>query len=189
MSLSLSEYLAAATRRVRIRWHSAAPVPANLEHIVGEAPWLTVERVPPLEQAPTVSLHADEPHGGLEWYGAIEGKLLAPFVEALRALGTGVPELDTPATVTAIRQLNTRCCIEVFVAKACPYCPATSAAALRLAVLSSHVAVRVRRADLERAPVLVRGVPAVLSDGRLLSEGPIGEYDLADRLVSYARGK
>jgi hypothetical protein len=187
MPVELSDYFAVQARPVVMRWHGSEQLPTNLGRVAQVGPWIRTEQAEAGGSALLLSLRGERPHGTLEWYGPVEGRQLEPLVEVLRALGTGQPELDTPATAALLAELRTAAMLDVFVSARCPYCPAVTAACLRFAVVCSLVSVRVRRADLLEVPLSVRSVPTVLLNEAVLGQGALGEYALAERLVQYHR--
>lgn len=183
MPIDLKDYFAVEARPVVMRWHGGAELPTSLERVAQAGTWIRTERAPDDGSALQLSLHGERPHGAVEWYGPVEARQLQPLVEVLRALGTGQPELDTPATASLLAELRSPAALDVYVSARCPYCPAVTAACLRFAVISPRVSVRVRRADLLEVPPTVRSVPTVLLDDILLGQGSLGEYALVERLA------
>ena len=182
MAVELRDYFAVQARPVVMRWHGGGPMPTNLQRVAEAGSWIRVERRDQPGSPLQLSLHGTFPHGPTEWYGPIEARQLEPLVEILRALGTGQPELDTPATASLLAELGGRASLDVYVSARCPYCPAVAAACLRFAVVSPLVSVRVRRADVLEAPPAVRSVPTVMLGDMVLGQGSLGEYALAERL-------
>lgn len=182
--IELSEYLGVAGKAVRAVQHGGKAIAPALVRLASVARWLDVEHQPHTVPLVRTTLSGSAPHGRIEFLGPIEGRQLEPLVETLRALATGKVESDTPATAAELASLPDDVELTVVVSPSCPYCPAVTAAALRLALLSSRVSVRVVGADSGAAPPDIRAVPTVLTDGRLLVSGPIGEYALAQKLGS-----
>jgi hypothetical protein len=187
MPVELADYFAVEARPVLMRWHRGGPLPTSLERIRDAATWIRTEQVPDERSTLQLSLHGERPHGALEWYGPVEARQLEPLVEVLRALGTGQPELDTPATASLLAEFRRAAVLDVYVSARCPYCPAVTAACLRFAVVSPLVSVRVKRADLLEVPPTVRSVPTVLLGVSVLAQGSPGEYALAERLTRRQR--
>lgn len=180
--IDLSQYLGVAGEPVRVVQQGGAEVAAALRRLAEVAPWLRVEHEPDPESLVRTTLSGSRPHGRIDFAGAIEGRQLEPLVATLRALSTGEVESDTPATAALLAGVARSVDVVVAVSPGCPYCPAVTAAALRLAVLAPQVSVRVVRADCSAAPPDVRAVPTVLVDGSVVATGPIGEYALAERV-------
>lgn len=185
--IELAEYLGVAGVRVRVVQHGGEAVAPVLPRLAALAPWLHVEHEPDAAPLVRTTLSGSRPHGHIEFVGPIEGRQLEPLVETLRALSTGDVENDTPATAALLAALAGAVEVVVVVSPSCPYCPAVTAAALRLALLSPQVSVRVVRADSSTAPPDIRSVPTVLVDGAVTVSGPIGEYALAEKLGAAQR--
>lgn len=180
--IELSQYLGVAGRTVRVVQHGGSGIAPALARLAAVAPWLRVEHEPGTAPLVLTKLRGSRAHGRIEFVGPIEGRQLEPLVATLRALATGEVESDTPATAALLAGVARSVEVMVVVSPACPYCPAVTAAALRLALLAPRVDVRVVRADSSAAPPEVRAVPAVFVGGRSVAVGPIGEYALAERV-------
>lgn len=185
MPVGLTDYFAVPARPVVMRWHGGGQLPASLARIAQAGQWIRTEQAAGDGSALQLSLHGERPHGALQWYGPVEARQLEPLVEVLRALGTGQVELDTPATASLLAELRSMTVLDVYVSARCPYCPAVTAACLRLAVVSPLVSVRVQRVDHLEVPPSVRSVPTVLLGDVVLGQGALGEYALAERLVEH----
>ncbi len=185
--IELSDYLGVAGEAVRVVQHGGAAIAPALPRIAAVAPWLEVEHEPDAASVVRTTLSGSRPHGDIEFVGPIEGRQLEPLVETLRALSTGQVESDTPATGSLLGSLACSVEVTVVVSPGCPYCPAVTAAALRLALLSPQVHVRVVRADSAAAPPDIRAVPTVVVDGHAVVTGPVGEYALAEKLGGESR--
>ncbi len=133
--------------------------------------------------APTVRAVGSASHGEITFVGPIEGRLLEPFVQLLRALATGEVDYDTPATPACLAELKKNVALAVAVSSRCPYCPAVAAAALRIACGSARVDVAIARADLGLAGD-VRAVPTVIVDGIARRTGPVSEWELAQLVTA-----
>lgn len=180
--IELSQYLGVAGEPVRVVQHGGAAIATALSRIAAVAPWLRVEHEPDAAPLVRTTVSGSRPHGRIEFTGPIEGRQLEPLVATLRALATGEVESDTPATAALLAGVAGSVGLTVVVSPGCPYCPAVTAAALRLALLAPQVDVNVVRADSSAAPPGVRAVPTVLIDGQIVVSGPIGEYALAERV-------
>lgn len=179
--IELSQYLGVAGEPVRVVQHGGTAIAPAWARLGNLAPWLRVEHECDAALVRTV-LSGSRPHGPIEFVGPIEGRQLEPLVATLRALATGEVESDTPATAVLLAGDARSVEVMVVVSPGCPYCPAVTAAALRLALFAPCVGVRVVRADSSAAPPDVRAVPTVLVDGQVVASGPIGEYELAERV-------
>lgn len=178
--MDLDEYLDVDGKQVVLIERSAAPS-QSLQRLAARARWLSVIHVPEARN-PRTRIEGSAEHGEITFLGPIEGRLLEALVELVRALATGEVPFDTPATPQMLRELRRNVGVGVHVSASCPYCPAVTAAALRLALASPYIDVVVNRADIERSP-LVRATPTVVVDGKVVASGPIGEYELARRVI------
>jgi alkyl hydroperoxide reductase subunit AhpF len=162
-----------------------APEPSKvLARLAELAPWLTLIHVPE-QHTPRARIEGSGKHGEVSFIGPIEGRAVEALVMLLRALATGEVPFDTPATPGLLRELSTKVGVGVHVTATCPYCPAVTQAALRLALASPYVDVVVVRADIERS-ALVHATPTVVMNGKVVSTGPVSEYDLAQKVIANA---
>lgn len=178
--MDLREYLDFDGKPVVLIERSPAPS-KSLARLAEHARWLTVIHHPE-ERTPRTRVEGSSPHGEITFIGPIEGRLLEALVEVVRALASGEVPFDTPATPQMLRELRRNVAVGVHVTATCPYCPAVTAAALRLALASAYVDVVVNRADLEPSP-LVRATPTVVVEGEVIATGPISEYELGRRIL------
>jgi len=174
----LRAYLGTEGEPVLLR--SASP-DAWLQDFALAAPWLTIDTDDALPQ--TVVIEGSYPHGSIEFVGDMEGRLLESVAETLRALATRSIEWDTSATPARVAELAGPVALHVYVGASCPFCPSVTGAALRMACAEPRLSVSVRRAD-QVADASIQSVPTLKLDGATLHVGAIGEYDLADKLVS-----
>ena len=179
----VDRYLAVPGRRVELIERAPAPCPA-LAEIAKRASWLKLVHV----ASPKTKLHIEgcATHGEITFVGPVEGRLLEALVELLRALATSEVPFDTPATPQLLRSLDRRVAVSAHVTPRCPFCPAVTAAVLRLALATPRVDVVIVRADLFVSP-LVKATPSVLIDGALASVGPIHEHELAEKVMAARR--
>ncbi|MDH5492225.1 MAG: hypothetical protein OEY14_09750 [Myxococcales bacterium] len=187
MSEDVASYLGVRGDPVELRERSATPS-AALERLAALAPWLerSHQRIEEGE-VPSLELRGRGAHGSLRFVGTISGHLLEALIVLARALATHELELDTPATLQLLAELDAGRSIELYVGPHCPFCPSVMAAALRLGAASERVAVTILRAD-EVAHPLVRSVPTLLLAGSLAHVGAIHEYELA-ALVCERKGE
>jgi hypothetical protein len=179
--IAIEDFLGIAGARVEIVERSATPSPI-LDRLARLAPWLTVIRAQGSDEAPTVRVVGSGRHGEITFVGPLEGRLLEPFVQLLRALATGEVDYDTPATPARLAELDKNVAVSVAVGSRCPYCPAVAAAALRLACGSPRVDVVIARADLGLAGD-VRAVPTIMVDGAARRSGPTSEWELVELVM------
>jgi alkyl hydroperoxide reductase subunit AhpF len=184
VAIALDELLSVPGVTVVATERSAALGSPLWERLVSLAPWLRFEHIAAEpDEPPHTELRAERAHGAITFVGVIAGRQLPPLVETLRALATGRPEFDTPATPARLAELEQRVHILVAVSPTCPFCPRVAAQALRLACASPNVEVTVVRADTGLAPAQVSSVPSVMVDDELVATGSIGEYDLLERIL------
>ena len=185
MPVALEDYLGIAGRPVTALERSPAGPAPFWKRLTAVAAWLRVEHVATEPGIATVTeLSGERAHGSIRLRGDIAGRQLEPLVETLRALATGRPEFDTPATPSRLSELGRDVEVLVAVSATCPFCPRVAAAALRFACASVRVWSTVVRADLGLAPDAVQSVPSVLTQGRVVATGSIGEYDLLEAILA-----
>ncbi len=172
--IPVEQYLAVEGRTVRLE-HAGPRNGALAARLATMAGWLLPVAVE--GEAERLRVAAAVEHGSLTFLGAVEGRLREPLVELLRALATGAPEYDGPATPALAREVTGARALELFVTARCPFCPRAVATAGRLAVARSDWSLRVRRIDEGSPPPDVLAVPTLRSQGRERS-GPIGEMEL-----------
>lgn len=172
----LRAYLGVEGDTVTLRASQRAPW---IDDFLAAAPWLRFEAASSSE----LHVRGSKPHGAITFVGPVEGRLLESLAEALRALATGAPSWDTPASPARLAELEAEAALRVFVGATCPFCPSVTAAALRVAVASTLVAVEILRADVVGDDT-VTSVPTVRLGDETLSVGAVGEYALVDRLVA-----
>lgn len=147
------------------------------------APWLTViparcEREP----CPRITIQGGSTHGEIMFAGGLAGRLLEPFVIALRDLARGHADWDTPATPARMAELRTKRALRLAVSATCPHCPRVLGIVLRVALASPYVDVLVARADLGMTPDIT-AVPDLRIDRAPHPATTLSEYALADVLV------
>ena len=181
--VSVEEYLGVPGKRVALVEYTASGETAPaLARIAELAPWLVITTLRADRGAcPRLSVAGREQLGGVSFLGPLEGRLLEPFVELLRALATGDVEWETPATPARLRDITRPVTATIAVSASCPYCPAFSAALLRFVHATPLLSIVVARADLGCVEG-VQSVPTVLVDGHAVAQGPMGEYELAETL-------
>jgi glutaredoxin-like protein len=122
---------------------------------------------------------------GIRLYGVPAGYEFSTFIEDLRMLGAGQPNLSA-ATREALARLTQPVHIQVFVTPTCPYCPRAVVLAHRLAMASPLVT-----ADMVEAtefPHLankyhVHGVPRTVINETIHVEGAVPEAALIAQLM------
>lgn len=178
---SAKELLSRPGRPVLVEEHAREGSPDTIAWLCGLAPWCEHRRVA-TEDAPRVVVSADGVPP-ITFVGAVEGRLLEAFVVLLAELSTDDPHFDTPATPARLGELSSSHDLVAVVTPTCPACPSVLAAVLRFAQAKAPLRVNVVRPEwLEGRRVT--STPSVLADGVLVSSGAIGEYALADRLVT-----
>jgi alkyl hydroperoxide reductase subunit AhpF len=185
MAVSVDDYLGVPGERVVVRETSVAGPAVFWQKLEQVAAWLLVKHVAVDDAVyPVTEASGSRPHGPIRFVGAIEQRQLEPVVEVLRALATGAIEVETPATVAALRELDKEIRVTAVVSPTCPFCPRVTASLLRFACGSPHVRATVLRADTGAAPDLVRSVPAVLVDDQIVATGSVGEYALLEKILA-----
>ena len=152
------------------------------------APWLSLEAQSPASHSSSshsagLELRGPRPHGCIRFEGELEGRLVESLAETLRSLATGEIGWDTPATPALLADLPGVVKLRVYVGPHCPFCPSVAAAALRMACATPRIEVDIVRAD-QCQDRSITSVPTVTLDDALLSQGAIGEYELAERLLA-----
>ena len=162
------------------------------------APWLSLEAQSPVSHSSSshnsashsssshsagLELRGPRPHGCIRFEGELEGRLVESLAETLRTLATGEIGWDTPATPALLADLPGMVKLRVYVGPHCPFCPSVAAAALRMACATPRIEVDIVRAD-QCQDRSITSVPTVTLDDALLSQGAIGEYELAERLLA-----
>src|SRR5688572_27436267 len=105
--ISFEQYVGVAGEPVfAVARTETGDAPAILAKLAEIAFWLrvSVERGE-AGSPPTLSLRGSRPHGAISYVGPIEGRMLEPLVEVLRALATGEVDFETPATPARVREL------------------------------------------------------------------------------------
>jgi hypothetical protein len=178
---TVEAYLKVEAHPVRIEESGPGAPCALTRRLAAAATWVHVE--PREGPAPrTLSLHGPSPHGAIRFVGELENRMVEPLVLTLRALGTGKFDLDTPATPVFLRDLQQPVHLLLVVSVSCPFCPASTAVALRLACVSDKVHIDVVRADVPGAP-RVHAVPTLLHGPRVVASGQIHEMALVEALL------
>jgi len=179
MADELSRFLAFEGKPVQLVERSPEPS-ALITRMVGAAPWLSRVHVPsPDRHRLTVS--GSRAHGEILFMGPVQGRVAEALVILVRSLATFDADYDTPASPQLLQELEVKVGLGVYVSHTCAFCPAVMAAALRFAQATPWIDVAVIRADLEPLPGQ-RSVPTVIANGEVVSEGSIGEYELAERV-------
>lgn len=181
MALALEAFLPSLGSPVRLLESSPSPS-AFVARLAAAAPWLEAVHTPEAEGVPELRVVGTDAHGEIRFVGPVEGRVAEALAVLCRALATGEVEFDTPATPQLLRELETDVDLGVYVSPTCAFCPAVMAAALRFAQATLRIDVAVFRADHVPLPGQ-QSVPAVVANGKFISVGSIGEYDLAARLT------
>ncbi|MCA9604674.1 MAG: thioredoxin family protein [Myxococcales bacterium] len=184
MAEELADFLAVDGRPVRIVERSAQPS-AFVTRLAALAPWLEVLRAAPTHEHPRLVVEGSRPQGEITFVGTIEGRVAEALAILVRALATGDPGYDTPATPQLLGTLDRKLGVGVHVKATCPYCPSVMAAVLRFPQATPWIDAVVVRADEVTDP-RVRSVPTVIANGQLVSAGSIAEFELAERVLDVA---
>ncbi len=178
---TIEAYLNVTARQVRIEESGPGAPCALSARLAAAAPWIVIEP----REAPsprTLALHGTFPHGAIRFVGELENRMVEPLVLTLRALGTGQVDLDTPATPEFLRDLQQLVHLQLVVSVSCPFCPASTAVALRLSCVSDKVHIDVIRADVPGAP-RVHAVPTLLRGTRVVASGQMHEMALVEAVL------
>ncbi len=136
-----------------------------------------------VDKAPAIAVVGAEDYG-VKFYGIPSGYEFATFLEAIRTVATGEPELSED-TLATLEEITEPVHMQVFVTPTCSYCPSAAVLAHNMAVASPMV-----RADVVEAmefPNLARqyqvmGVPRTVLNEHVHIEGAAPEATVLEKL-------
>jgi glutaredoxin-like protein len=142
-----------------------------------------------VDKIPAICLQGAKDHG-MRIYGIPSGYEFTMFLESILRLSNGESGLR-PESKTAIRTLDKKVHIQVFVTPTCPYCPRSALTGLQMAMESDFVTCDV--VEISEFPHLaqkygVMGVPKVVINENQGFEGAVSEALFVQNVVNAVLG-